>query len=69
LDLNIGKKLIKCYIWSIALHVLERYGEDQLDRSCDNEQVLRRVKRKGISYTKQKEGRIERTRREEKEKA
>ena len=51
------------------MHVLERYGEDQLDRSCDNEQVLRRVKRKGISYTKQKEGRIERTRREEKEKA
>jgi hypothetical protein len=45
---------MKFYIWNVALHVPERYGEDQLDRSCDNEQVLRRVKRKGISYTKQK---------------
>jgi hypothetical protein len=45
---------MKCYIWSVALHVLERYGEDQLDRSYDNAQVLRRVKKKGISYTKQK---------------
>ena len=60
LDLNLRKKLKKCYIWSIALHVLERYGEDQLDRSCDNEEVLRRVKRKGTSYTKQK-GRKDRT--------
>jgi hypothetical protein len=47
--------------------VLERYGEDQLDRSCDNEEVLRRGKRKGTSYTQKKEGRIGRARREEKE--
>ena len=54
LDLNLRKKLIKCYIWSMALYgaetwtlravdqkylesfeivVLEKDGEDQLDRS------------------------------------
>jgi hypothetical protein len=47
--------------------VLGRYGEDQLDRSCDNEEVLLRVKRKGTSYTKQNERRIGRARRDEKE--
>ena len=56
LDLKLEKKLIKCYIWSIALYsaetwtvravdqkqlwkfwnvVLEKDGEDQLDRSCE----------------------------------
>jgi len=49
--------------------VLERYGQDQLDRSCENEQVLRRVKSKGIFYTKQKRGKDStgEKRREEKE--
>jgi hypothetical protein len=45
------------------LHVVERY-RDHLDRSCDNEEVLRRVERKGTSYTKQKEGSMRRARRE-----
>jgi hypothetical protein len=47
LDLRLRKKLVKCYIWSIALYsaaetpgkfgnvVLEKDGEDQLDRSCE----------------------------------
>jgi hypothetical protein len=45
LDLNLGKKLVKCYIWSIALYGAETWtlrkvlkcgaGEDQLDRSCE----------------------------------
>ena len=56
LDLNLRKKLVKCYIWSMALYgaetwtlraadqkylgkfwnvVLEKDGEDQLDRSCE----------------------------------
>jgi hypothetical protein len=55
LDLNLSKKLVKCYIWSIAFYgaetwtlrkvdqkylesldvVLEKNGEDQLDRSCE----------------------------------
>ena len=42
LDLNLGKKLIKCYILSMALYgaetwtlvVLEKDG-DQFDRSCE----------------------------------
>jgi hypothetical protein len=55
LDLNLRKKPVKCYVWSIAVYgavngtlgsrserpgnfwnvVLERDGEDQLDRPCD----------------------------------
>jgi len=37
MDLKLGKKLVKCYIWSILLQhvVLEKDGEDQLDRSCE----------------------------------
>jgi hypothetical protein len=57
MDLELRKKLVKCYIWCIALHgaetgtvravdqkkktekfrdvVLEKDGEDQLDRSCE----------------------------------
>jgi hypothetical protein len=56
LDLNLRKKLVECYIWSIAFYgvgkwdtsksrpeipgkfrnvVLEKDGEDQLDRSCE----------------------------------
>ena len=44
--------------------VLERYGEDQLGPSCKNEEVLRRIKRKGSFYTQQKEERVGRVRRE-----
>jgi hypothetical protein len=33
LYLHLRKKLIKCCIWSIALHGA---GEEQLDRSCEN---------------------------------
>ena len=46
LVLELRKKLVKCYIWSIALYgaeiwtllavdVLEKDGKDQLDRSCE----------------------------------
>jgi len=56
LDLKLRKKLVKCYIWSMAFYgaetwtlrgsrselrgkfsnvVLEKDGEDQLDRSCE----------------------------------
>ena len=55
LDLNLRKKLVRCYVWSIALYgaetwtlratdqkhldsfemLLEKNGEDQLDRSCE----------------------------------
>jgi len=51
LDLNLRKKPIKCYIWSMALYVAETWmlraadqkhlesfeeeDEDQLDRSCE----------------------------------
>ena len=55
LDLNLRKKLVKCYIWSMVFMVLklgrfgqqirntwkvlnvvlEKDGEDQLDRSCE----------------------------------
>ena len=55
LDLNLRKRLERCYIWSIALYgaetwtlratdqkhlesfemLLEKNGEDQLDRSCE----------------------------------
>jgi hypothetical protein len=46
LDLELRKKLMKCYIWSIALYgaeiwtllavdVLEKDGKVQLDRSCE----------------------------------
>jgi hypothetical protein len=56
LDLHLKKKLVKCYVWSIALCgnetgtvrkvnqeylesfgsvLLEKDGEDQLDRSCE----------------------------------
>jgi len=55
-DLNLRKKLLKCYVWSIAVCgtetwtvrkvnqdylesfgsvLLEKDGEDQLDRSCE----------------------------------
>jgi len=55
-DLNLRKKLIKCYIWSMAFYgaetwtlrtadekylesfemlMMEKDGEDQLDRSCE----------------------------------
>lgn len=44
--------------------VLERYEEDYLGPSCKNEEVLRRIKRKGSFYTQQKEGRVGRVRRE-----
>jgi hypothetical protein len=32
LDLNLRKKLVKCYIWSMAFY---GDGEDQLDLSCE----------------------------------
>ena len=55
LDLNLRKKLVKCYVWSMAVYgaetwmlratsetpgkfwnvVLEKDGDDQLDRSCE----------------------------------
>jgi hypothetical protein len=55
LDVKLRKKLVHCYIWSVALYgaetgtvravdqknlesfnvVLEKDGEDQLDRSCE----------------------------------
>jgi hypothetical protein len=54
LELNLSKKLVKCYIWIVALcgaetwtlrkvdqkylesfEMLEKNGEDQLDRSCE----------------------------------
>jgi hypothetical protein len=56
MEFELGNKLEKCYIWSIAVHgagtgtlravdqknlesfqnaVLEKDGEDQLDRSCE----------------------------------
>jgi hypothetical protein len=50
MDLELRKKLVKCYIWRIALYgaetwtiravdqkhlVLEKDGEGQLDRSCE----------------------------------
>ena len=38
LDLNLRKKLIKCYIWSMALYSAETgmlRAADQLDRSCE----------------------------------
>ena len=50
LDVNLRKKLVKCYVWSIALYGAETWtlqtrntwkvlkcsaGEDKLDRSCE----------------------------------
>jgi hypothetical protein len=38
LDLNLRKKLVKCYIWSMALYGAETWtlrAADQLDRSCE----------------------------------
>jgi hypothetical protein len=44
MDLELRKKLVKCYIWSIALYgaetgtlraVDQKHLEDQLDRSCE----------------------------------
>jgi hypothetical protein len=52
LDLELRKKLVKCYIWSIALYgaaetsgkflnvVLEKDGEDQLDQSCEKRRSI-----------------------------
>jgi hypothetical protein len=36
--------------------VLERDGEDQLDRACENEKVLDRVKEERTFYIQQNEG-------------
>ena len=38
LDLNLRKKLVKCYVWSMALYGAETWtlrATDQLDRSCE----------------------------------
>jgi hypothetical protein len=71
LDLNLRTKLVKCYIWSIALCGAETWTLGKVDRkyleSFDmwcwirlekiswtdrvrNEEVLQRVRRRGISY-------------------
>ena len=72
LDLNLRKKLVKCYIWSMAFYgaeiwtlpaedqkyigtfwnvVLEKDGEDQLDRSCEKwRSVIRVNEQRNILY-------------------
>jgi hypothetical protein len=34
LDLNLGKKLVKCYIWSIALYGAETWTLRKVDQKC-----------------------------------
>jgi hypothetical protein len=34
LDLNLRKKLVKCYIWSIALYGAEKWTLRKVDRKC-----------------------------------
>jgi hypothetical protein len=70
LEINLRKKLVKCYIWNtvsvwcwklgrfgkeirntwkVLNVVLEKDGEDQLDRSCENEVITESRKRR-LSY-------------------
>jgi hypothetical protein len=73
LNLNLRKEPIHCYTRSTAFYgaetgipravdqqrvVLEKDGEDHLDRNVRYEEVLLRVRSTGISYIKYENGRL-----------
>jgi hypothetical protein len=62
LDLNLRKKLVKCYIWSIALYRAEMWCWTRMEKICwtdraRNEEVLQSQGGKEYpTYNKKKKG-------------
>ena len=42
LDLNLRKKLVKCYVWSMALYGAETWTLRAMDQKCGAQQGWRR---------------------------